>query len=410
MPTSSPNRRSAALPLLALVALSFLAAFPSTPRAQTPLRILWLGNSYSATMTQRMADLATEIGEPVPTFVTHTPGGSSLQGRVGQPTIPNLLAASSQPFDVVVMQGHSLEATSAFSNQTSFANAVHSLFTTIRAHSPQVRLVLYQTWARGVGHSFYGQVFSGPDIMATQIRVGYAMAAIGVAQTYGSDAVIQARAGQAFQSLGWTPALYAGDLSHPSSAGRILAALTLFEQVFERSACELAPDFATMSPTPLVAHLNLIGIGAGLWQDAVETVHALRPLMPGTEDDVRLRTTVNGIVGDCGIRSLRAGDTGRLDVESPNGTYDGVSMILASQVHATFSPPNPLSPVIWIDPAASTFSAFAPVLLTAPGWSLSFTTPAGFVGTSATLQAAVLAPGQVSSAFAATNAIELRFI
>lgn len=223
------------------------AVSPERPRA-----ILWYGNSFTShhEVWKRFADLAEWEGHPRPLLVLHLAGGRTTDWHLQQ-TISNATANVDAPqvasveggFTDVVIQGQSMEATPIFrfADPGNFLDSTERLFALVRAspNGRNARCVLYETWARHPEHADYVlEMFKDADDMQTAITRGYDLAAARVAARFGSDAVVVAPCGRAYQRRGFARELYDDDFYHQSAVGADLLARTLYETVY---GCGIAP-------------------------------------------------------------------------------------------------------------------------------------------------------------------------
>ena len=165
------------------------------------LNLLYYGNSYSqgnGTVGALVQALAEEAGFESPNTVQRLVGGQNLSFHLNEPSQAAAVTQSlplGEEWDFVIMQGFSLEATVALGNPPQFvANAV-AILGNVKAHSPGARAVLYQTWARGPGHSVYPASFPEPMAMHRQIENGYREAEAAIRAAFGPGSVRRAAAG-----------------------------------------------------------------------------------------------------------------------------------------------------------------------------------------------------------------------
>ncbi len=200
-----------------------------------PIRVLFVGNSYTYVndlpLVVRALGAATP-GAPVEVDSV-TEGSATLQSLWASGAAPSRIATGS--FDRVVLQGNSLEA---FGFGTYFYPYAKRFGDAVR--DAGARPVWYATWARRAGDSMYAAGLTTPDAMTRSIDHAYRKAA----DVSGGDV---ARVGIAWQlALAEMPgvALHAGDNSHPSPAGTLLTACTIFHTLTGREP--VLPD-----PVPL---------------------------------------------------------------------------------------------------------------------------------------------------------------
>ena len=209
----------------------------SAVAAQSPGRVLFIGNSYTG-----VNQLPAVFGEVVksathasPLIKSATPGGQTLHQQLGQK--PSLELIDEGNWDVVVLQGNSLEAAAAetYDNvRAEFLDAAGKLCERVRAKSPKAKIYFYETWAR---HADYWKALpkDAPDVgkdpteMQARIRKWYSKAA----EVAKPEAVVPA--GDAWELNYQNPdaiRLHAPDNSHPLFAGTYLVALVFYQTIY----------------------------------------------------------------------------------------------------------------------------------------------------------------------------------
>ena len=179
-----------------------------------------------------------------------------------------------------------------------------------------------------------------------------------------------------------------------------------------------------LTPYSAIARIRFRGSvqnSAAAHDIAIDDVRIAEGNPPGSGEDVRLLTTVNGLGPPIlGGKSAAAGDLLDVSMDSPNGTYWGLSPILAAQIFTTGQPPSGVGaaafPEVHLDvPSAQiifngfTQGVFGPTVL-APGLvTLAYLTPAGLGGLSVRLQALVPHGGALNGVFSITDAHDFHF-
>ena len=243
-------------------ALIVVAALSTALAAQRPLNLLFYGNSYSvdnASVPALVAVIADAAGRTTPRVVAALVGGTDLTFHLTDPQQVAAITTSLPPgefWDYVVIQGSSTESTH-IGNPTAFRAAAVGIVTNVRAHSPNARAVLYQTWARAYGHSFYPSGFGNPMAMHDEVRASYRSAVAGINQAFGPGVARLAPVGDAIAALAFNPALYVADLSHPRQPITLVAAMTIYGALWQDTVCPLNPDFSLQ--TPIGRHFIEIG-------------------------------------------------------------------------------------------------------------------------------------------------------
>ena len=220
---------------LLVVALIALAASPNArarirvAAAQSPMHVLFIGNSYTR---------ANDLPHTVQRIAEGVPSGSALRvTSIANPgwdlarhwLVPETRETiSAGGFTHVVLQGHSLTALQHRDEFEGYARLFDDEIDRIGA-----RTVLYETWARRPGSSAYRreQIAQSPVEMQAEISECY----LQLARHLGADV---APAGRAFllalQRLEDDADLYRSDGAHPNRNGTFLAGLVLYATITSR--------------------------------------------------------------------------------------------------------------------------------------------------------------------------------
>ena len=327
----------------------FLIALASSATAQGK-NLLFYGNSYSqgnGGLPQLVQQIATEAGHPNPTVVSRLFGGRNLLFHAtdaGQVATISTALPSGQSWDHVVMQGQSTEATANLGNPAQFRTSAVAITTNVRNHSPAARAVLFQTWARGIGHSVYPRTFNDPREMHDQIRSGYQLAASDIDAAFGPGTAANAAVGDSAAWLEWDPTNYLSDLSHPGPQLSLLAGMCVFTSIYGQSACSIEPDFNQMSP--LAGWLTSRGLNAQDWQQlggiADRAAASTTRPAPGSGDHLLLESgTAPGLISACRSNDITRGSSVVVQMRSLNGTYDNAAAWLLVDAFSTGQPPGP---------------------------------------------------------------------
>lgn len=219
----------------AFLCLMVLLAPVTRGAEEQELRVLMIGNSYTAmTVAEVRAFLDAD-----PAFraevVAHAPGGRTLRQHAADPKVATLLKDSGR-WDVIVLQDQSQVPALAMIGKDEATRDLDGgapvLIRRIREEQPGARILLFETWARhrepdkqGTLRAFggdpgrmqrelskgYRHLLRNPgewdfSAHATIVPVGQAFAAWYAEHGYGEDAV----------------GLHRSDRSHPSKAGAYL--------------------------------------------------------------------------------------------------------------------------------------------------------------------------------------------
>lgn len=373
--------------------------------AQVGKNLLFYGNSYSS-RNGGVADLvrllAIEAGLSAPTIVKRYVSSADLQHHATNSAqvaaITSSLAAG-QRWDFVVMQGQSLEATAAAGDPVQFRAAALQILGNVRNHSPQAKAVLYQTWARAVGHFLYPGTFASPRVLHDEIRANYLLARSDLDAAYGAGAAINAAVGDGVALLGWQPSYYDPDLFHPLAPMTLLAGMCLFTTIYGVRVCPLDPDFA--GGGALVTWLAGFGIGRAQWDEmaGLADLSAARSVRPfaGSSDQLTLESgTAPGNVGTCTAHAVGLGSLLTLQVRSRNGVYANAPAMLLVNIFPNGAPPppSPIWPELVIDAGSMLVLLQAPTLQQPLGLTLPL--PFSFPGASVLVQGIAFAPSSAT--------------
>jgi hypothetical protein len=160
--------------------------------------------------------------------------------------------------------------------------------------------------------------------------------------------------------------------------------------------------------------------GAAQFDDVTFTTPPQVPSYPGTNEDVRLATGINGAIATYGtgqdIKTAQAGQLMEFKVSSPNNTYTLKWYYLLGTVTASGAVPPPQLPFlnIWVDLntyfiMAGALTPLGPPLIGPNGSSNYFIAPAGLPGVSVVAQAICIGPTAANGIYAASDAHEIRF-
>lgn len=284
-------------PFLLAAVLCFIAQFGFSGA------ILFIGNSftYGAAVdgTDRAEaaggipgifdELARAGGFIDPLVVMRAVAGADLEYHYGA----SLNVIDSQQWDYVVIQGYSTEPThlqDGYHSLTKFQSYGAALYEHIVAHSPQAKVILYETWSRAVGNPIInGQYSSGTfattDQMQAEVRDNYTALANSInGSLTGTLPVTVAPVGDAWQSAGGllppgSPGfvdLFASDLYHGNDNGYYLAAAVFYSQIYR-----VSPHGLSESGAVAALHLNLTVDPTFLEDIAWQTVQAHLALPEG---------------------------------------------------------------------------------------------------------------------------------
>lgn len=249
--------------------------------------ILFFGNSFTQSgggVERVVSELAVGAGHAEPSVFALAVGGRSLAWHLayGTPVIEQF-APDDGVWDHVVMQEFSTRPTDhpELGDPQLFYDSAAGLASAVRAHSPGVGAVLFETWARGPGHGVYPDDWASPAAMQGELAHHYGVAAGQI----GADV---ARVGTAFGEAGFDLSLYGSDRWHASNHGALLAGMMIYAAVY---------DDATLTDIDLSAAADLLGVPMA---DAVALAEVAERVVPGPGG-----LAVGAVLGACVVTRRR---------------------------------------------------------------------------------------------------------
>lgn len=239
-------------------------------RAEDPKDIIWYGNSFtnatccgsSRSVPNIVMDIAVAAGHPAPRNVNASVDGQTMQWHLTNNTarITTGIAAG-ENWENVVLQDYSTWPTH-IGNLAQHLSSTLAMYQLVANRSPNVVPIMYETWARGPGFSYYlgaNPVFpGGPAQMQQELRDGYHMSTNNINNAVSMNLAKYAPAGDAFQTAGFPLTLYANDIYHAQNRGSLLNSLMLYATIY---------DDPNVSDIPLGSVFTTLGISAadGAW-------------------------------------------------------------------------------------------------------------------------------------------------
>ena len=212
--------------LLALVGL--LATPWNHAASEDPLRILFIGNSYTGQVKKAVTGLvkASPHAEKVEMeFIT--PGGKNLAFHLANEATVKRIEEGN--WDIVVLQDQS-QTPAVFPDR--FKGAASDLDKVIDAAG--AKTFFYQTWGRRDGDRQNAQRFPTYESMQKELSRNYASAARRCQAVLVPVGDVWSELRESDEALG--RALYKGDGSHPSAKGAYLVASVFYQVIFRESA------------------------------------------------------------------------------------------------------------------------------------------------------------------------------
>ena len=227
--------------------------------AQAGLNILFYGNSFtlgsgsSRSVDALVNDIAIAAGQEDPFTYSGAVGGMDLAYHLANNTgIISSAIAPGEKWDYVVLQDYSTRPTHIGSLSGHRADFV-SMYQAVAAHSPDVEVIGFETWARAPGHSVYlgtsPSFPGGPAQMQGELRDGYALSTMDVNLLAGPGTSRVAPVGDAWESTGWNNLHYT-DLYHANNRGTLLTALVIYGTIYQ-------DDVSDIDLTDVLASLNM---------------------------------------------------------------------------------------------------------------------------------------------------------
>ncbi|MCQ2263809.1 MAG: T9SS type A sorting domain-containing protein [Bacteroidales bacterium] len=223
--------------------VAILIAFLGCVCAQTPQKVLFIGNSYVYTndLPLMLKTLAQGCGHELE-YSQSTPGGCFFQQHLNNPSTTNLIAAGG--WDHVILQEQS--QTPAFpigQVQSQCFPYAQQLCEKIRQITPDANIVFYMTWGRKIGDATncpnYPPLctYEGMDSLLYE---RYMMMA---EQNHTAVSPV-GRVWRVLRTQHPEIELYNSDESHPSQAGTYAAAVTFYTILFRQSPTCITNDMS----------------------------------------------------------------------------------------------------------------------------------------------------------------------
>ncbi len=231
----------------------------ATPEGPGPARILFVGNSFTftASMPTVFRSLAQAGGYAPEAVEMRAIGGQTLQGHRADTASDGAPARVREGWDIVVLQEFSTRPTDSVGPAERFKVDATWFYDLAVEANPEVRVILYETFARRFNHSIYPGTFDDPEDMQAQLRFHYRDCVENYIPAMSEAAFAPppeyAPVGDAWESVlmaGEPPRLHGSDDYHPSAAGAYLTALVFFGTIYDRSTIGL-PAIGVDEPTAL---------------------------------------------------------------------------------------------------------------------------------------------------------------
>jgi hypothetical protein len=211
------------LPTLRIVASAIVLLLPGVASRESgaPLRILWIGNSYTYVnaLPQIIAQLADSSKlDRKPAITGILKGGESLKGHWANPA---LQAALAEKWDVVVMQEQSTTPITAPDSMFKYGKLIGDA-----ARKTGARVVLYVSWPQKTRPAAEDTIVAAYRALGNAEHATLALAGRAWLDVIAQDPSVE---------------LYQRDGSHPLPQGSYIAACVFYEVLFGKSPVGLPP-------------------------------------------------------------------------------------------------------------------------------------------------------------------------
>lgn len=225
--------------LVSFCMLCALCCAAATLKADTPLNILFIGNSFTngGPIPTVVRNIAIDAGWSAPNVTNAAVNSMDLSYH--RTSAATLSAIDSGGWDYVVLQEYSTKPTDNVGPAAVFKADATFLYDRVKASSPGAQVILYETWARHEDHSYYPGTFTNRTQMQRQLNFHYNDCADNYIPANSTSAVktdvTVAPAGEAWQAnyLDQNLTLHGGDLYHAGSLGEYLNSLAIYSIIYQ---------------------------------------------------------------------------------------------------------------------------------------------------------------------------------
>ncbi|MDP6523209.1 MAG: DUF4886 domain-containing protein [Kiritimatiellia bacterium] len=199
-------------------------------------KVLMLGNSYSSGTAHWIKTMFTKESAGYK-FTVLSPGGKDLQYHANAEA--TLAKLKSEKWDVLIMQGQSLQTAATPAHPAQFQQQVTALVELAREHNVP-RIMLFQTWGRRDGHKQFKDAYPDFQTMHRRVSEQYGIAGeknkVEVVPVGTAFAVIHKEHDELFRGL------YKKDGSHPSPQAGYMAACVFYGAITGNSPLQVKWD------------------------------------------------------------------------------------------------------------------------------------------------------------------------
>ncbi len=217
---------STGIVFLVIIITLFFSMNYSSKITDDPLKILFIGNSY--TFSNNLPLLVKKMGiENNKDFCIEikafTPAGAKLKDHLNSSCTVDTIRNGN--WDIILVQGHSIEP---LKNPIGFTEAATDLIRIMNESGADV--YLFETWSRQIGNPIYSEAWSGrnPDSMQKQLSMRYHRIAQNLDVTLIPIGSIWQQLIRERQEM----ELYSIDGSHPTQIGTYLTACIIYRYIF----------------------------------------------------------------------------------------------------------------------------------------------------------------------------------
>ena len=240
------------LVLFCLLCALFCTA--ATLKAEEPLKILFIGNSFTlqGPIPDLVRSLAMNAGWTAPDVTNAAVTAKTLTFHTTH--IPTLAAIDQGDWDYVVLQEYSTKPTDNIGDPNEFKAAATFLYDRVKESSPDAQIILYETWARHENHSFYPDSFADRDEMQEQLNFHYHDCNdVYIPQNSTADIKTDVRiapVGEAWHANyhDLNIMLHGDDLYHAGINGKYLSAMAIYSTIYHRMVAGLDPLLGVSDP------------------------------------------------------------------------------------------------------------------------------------------------------------------
>ncbi len=244
---------------LSVIVGLFVAIAASATQAADPAKnLLFFGNSFTIgngnnSLPSIVRSIAIAAGQTAPNVYSQVAGGQNLGYHIttvnaaGNSSIIKSSLPAGQGWDSTILQDYSTRPTlhSTDGNIPQFRADAKTLYGLVRAQTPTVKAVLFETWARGYGHDFYNAASSSyqplllnPNTMQSQLQSSYNLANVDLNTTYGAGTSQVAPVGDGFK-YGNFSNVHNSDLYHANNRGELLAGLVIYTTIYHDNVSDI---------------------------------------------------------------------------------------------------------------------------------------------------------------------------